>query len=70
MVPEDIDRPIFHAPINQDHIWSLRGPNGMLVSIDLDTGEYKFGDNYTPTEAAEIFWEAVGRVIINHGEVK
>jgi hypothetical protein len=41
------------------HTWSLVGPLGMLVSINLETGEMRFGDNYSPDEAARTFWEAI-----------
>jgi hypothetical protein len=34
------------------HTWSLVGKLGMLVSINLKTGEMKFGENYSPDEAA------------------
>jgi hypothetical protein len=47
------------------HTWSLHGPKGMLVSIDLNTGEYRFGENYIPNEAAKLFWEAVGLHVRN-----
>jgi hypothetical protein len=47
----------------QPHTWSLHGKNGMLVSINMDTGETKFGDGYTPDEAARVFWEAVSGVV-------
>ena len=40
--------------------WALVGPLGMLVSINLETGEMRFGDNYSPDEAARTFWEAIG----------
>jgi hypothetical protein len=42
------------------HTWALHGPKGMLVSINLDTGEHTFGENYTPDEAARVFWDTVG----------
>ena len=28
--------------------WALVGPLGMLVSINLETGEMRFGENYSP----------------------
>ena len=40
--------------------WSLAGPLGVLVSINLENGEMKFGENYSPDAAARTFWEAVG----------
>ena len=39
--------------------WALVGPLGTLVSINLETGEMKFGENYSPDEAAQTFWEAI-----------
>jgi hypothetical protein len=58
-----VQGPIFHHPIRSPgpHTWQLHGPKGMAVSIDLDTGEYKFGEAYTIDEAAGVFWEAVAR---------
>ena len=42
------------------HTWSLHGKHGMMVSIDMDTGETTFGAAYTLDEAARVFWEALG----------
>lgn len=63
---ESKQEPIRHYPIDgtKAHTWALHGPKGMVISINVDTGEYKFGENYTPTEGARIFWESVGRQIV------
>jgi len=34
--------------------------NQMLVSIEMDTGEIEYGEDYTPDEAAQVFWNALG----------
>ena len=44
------------APMSFDII----NDNETLVSIDMDTGEVEFGENYTPSKAAKIFWDALG----------
>jgi hypothetical protein len=53
----------FPFSIAQPHTWSIGGKNGVLVTIDLDTGETTIGEHYTPDEAARVFWEAVGSVV-------
>lgn len=35
------------------------GDVGLLVDLDMATGEMIFGPNYTPTAAAEAFWSAL-----------
>lgn len=44
------------APMSFDII----NDNETLVSIDMETGEVEFGENYTPSEAAKIFWDSLG----------
>jgi hypothetical protein len=39
----------FHRP--QPHTWSLGNKDGVLVSINMETGETTFGEHYTPDEA-------------------
>ena len=56
--------PLEYAVHLSDHkfaTWSLHGPHGMLVRINLDTGEHTFGDGYNLDDAARIFWENVAR---------
>ncbi len=50
------------------HTWALSGPKGMLVSINLDTGEHAFGENYTPSDAARAFWNAVSLHMYDEAE--
>ena len=40
-----------------DSVFLTIGPN--LVSINLDTGEMTFGEDYQPTEAAQLFWSSI-----------
>lgn len=42
------------------NIWSLSSERGLMVSIDLSTGEITYGENYTPDEAAKVFWGEIG----------
>lgn len=44
------------------HKTSDPGKIATLVSIDLDTGDLTYGPDYTPDEAARIFWEALATV--------
>ena len=39
----------------------ISGKNGMLVSINMADGTMKYGDQYVPEEAAEIFWTNILR---------
>lgn len=48
--------------LNRAGIWSLGNKNGVLVAIDLATGDIKFGEHYTPNEAARVFWEAIANM--------
>jgi hypothetical protein len=60
----DFTLPGHVIPRHQPHTWSLGGKNGMLVSINMDTGETTFGAGYNdPSEAARVFWEAVASVV-------
>jgi hypothetical protein len=52
-------KPSYTLSPHQPHTWSLHGKNGMLVSINMDTGETTFGDGYTLDDAVRIFWELV-----------
>jgi hypothetical protein len=57
-------RPCHIIPRHQPHTWSLGGKNGMLVSINMDTGETTFGAGYNdPSEAARVFWEEPSLVL-------
>ena len=56
-------KPSFALSIAQPHTWSIGGKNGVLVTIDLDTGETTFGEHYTPDEAARVFWDAIAGVV-------
>jgi hypothetical protein len=60
MDPKPIKIDGFTASRYQPSTWSLHGNNGMLVSINMDTGDITFGEHYTPDEAAKTFWEAIG----------
>ena len=59
----DFTLPGHVIPRHQPHTWSLGGKNGMLVSINMDTGETTFGEHYTPDEAARVFWDAIAGVV-------
>jgi hypothetical protein len=50
----------FYRETIRPHTWSLGNKDGVLVSIDMDTGETTFGEHYTLDKAARVFWEAVG----------
>jgi hypothetical protein len=56
-------KPSYTLSPHQPHTWSLHGKNGMLVSINMDTGETTFGEHYTPDEAARVFWDAIAGVV-------
>ena len=60
----DMDKPPeFTMPADT---WSIKeveptsltivGDKGMLVTISLKDGGLTFGESYTPTEAARVFW--------------
>ena len=40
--------------------WELHGVRGMMVQIDLVTGETTFGKAYDLDETAKAFWTAIG----------
>jgi hypothetical protein len=48
-------KPSYTLSRHQPHTWSLHGKNGMLVSINMDTGETTFGDGYTLDDAVRIW---------------
>lgn len=37
----------------------IHGTKGILVSIDPDTGEISFGENYDFNETAQAFWRGI-----------
>jgi len=48
------------TPNSNVHTITIQGPNGdVLVIIDSATGTIKYGPNYTPDVAAQIFWRAI-----------
>lgn len=51
---------VYDITAPRKNTWALFNKHGTLVEINLDTSEIKFGPNYTPDEAARIFWEAIG----------
>ena len=60
--PEPINpEPFFPSTINveEDPLLTIRGAEDrMMVEIHSD-GTLRFGEGYTPNEAARIFWEAI-----------
>ena len=40
-------------------IYMPENPDNFLVKITIPTGEIEFGKNYSPNEAAKIFWNAI-----------
>lgn len=50
------------AEFTGDRRFVLYGDEGQnLVTVHLDTGDVEFGENYTPGEAARVFWETIGK---------
>ena len=36
-----------------------------LVTVNLDNGDIMYGENYSPDEAAQMFWDSIGKVKVN-----
>lgn len=53
------------AQITGDHFFILYDGGQDMVTVNLDTGDIKFGDNYTPDKAAQLFWETIGSYKVN-----
>ena len=54
--------PVAFTVPNTLHIWN---DQGTLVEFDVDTGEVTFGEHFTMSETAKIFWECLGKSL-NH----
>ncbi len=48
------------AQFTGDHLFILYDGGQDMVTVNLDTGDIKFGDNYTPNKAAQLFWDTIG----------
>jgi hypothetical protein len=51
-----------NSPIINFNTFSIHTKDfGLMVEINMHTGEITYGPNYNPDEAARVFWDAVGR---------
>ena len=57
------------AQFTADRLFVLYGDEGQkLVTVHLENGDIEFGENYTPDEAARIFWKTIGMFNVSQAE--
>jgi len=56
------------AQFTGDHLFILYDGGQDMVTVNLDTGDIKFGDNYTPDKAAQLFWETIGEFKVDQDQ--
>lgn len=51
------------AEFTGDHLFILYNDEGQdLITVNLSDGDITYGENYTPDEAARMFWDSIGQI--------
>ena len=55
------EQPYMELTFTPVNTFSIYNDDGTIVEFDTDTGEVTFGENFSMSETARVFWECLGK---------